>query len=333
MIMNRDEVFEGTGPTPGSFMRVKLGATKDGKLVAGEAWLAYDAGAFPGGMIGPGCMCVFSCYDIPNARVDGYDVLVNKPKTQAYRAPGATRRRSPAKRDRRAGREVEDRPDRVPPEERRQGGDAARRRPVYPRVGFIETLEAARASDHWKTPLKGKNRGRGIASGYWFNIGLKSSAAANVNADGTVSLIEGSTDIGGTRTSVAMQLAETLGIAAEDVKPRVADTDSVGYTDVTGGSRVTFATGLAAYEVGLDIRRQMAQRAAMLWDASPSKVEYVDGVLPIQRQVDHVPRTGRQAGANGRPRRRPGHGRSRRARRTASARTSSTSRSIPTRAR
>ncbi len=90
MIMSRADVFEGTGPTPGSFMRVKLGAKKDGRLTAGEAWLAYDAGAYPGGMIGPGCMCVFSCYELANARVDGYDVVLNKPKTAAYRAPGAT---------------------------------------------------------------------------------------------------------------------------------------------------------------------------------------------------------------------------------------------------
>jgi xanthine dehydrogenase molybdenum-binding subunit len=280
MVMNRDEVFEGTGPTPGSFVRVKLGATKDGKLVAGEAWLAYDAGAFPGGMIGPGCMCVFSCYEIPNARVDGYDVLDNKPKTQAYRAPGATQ----------AAFACESVIDelavklKIDPIEFRLKNAAKQgtRRvdgPTYPRIGFVETLEAARNSEHWKSPLTGPHRGRGIASGYWFNIGLKSSAAANVNPDGTVNLIEGSTDIGGTRTSVAMQLAETLGIAAEDVKPRVVDTDSVGYTDVTGGSRVTFATGLAAYEVGLDIRRQMAQRAARLWDVDPASVEFADGVF------------------------------------------------------
>src|SRR5437667_11117218 len=103
-------------------------------------------------------------------------------------------------------------------------------------------------------------RGRGVASGFWFNIGLKSSATASVNADGSVSLVEGSTDIGGTRTSIAMQLAEALGIAAEDVKPSVADTDAVGYTDVTGGSRVTFATGHAAYEAAQDIKRQLCAR-------------------------------------------------------------------------
>ena len=94
-----------------------------------------------------------------------------------------------------------------------------------------------------------------------------------------MTLIEGSTDIGGTRTSVAMQLAETLGITAADVQPRVVDTDSVGYTDVTGGSRVTFATGLAAYHVGLDIRSQMAEHAAKLWECSAEDVEFADGTF------------------------------------------------------
>ncbi|MEX0977480.1 MAG: xanthine dehydrogenase family protein molybdopterin-binding subunit, partial [Pirellulales bacterium] len=199
MIMNRDEVFEGTGPTPGSFVRVKLGATKDGKLVAGEAWLAYDAGAFPGGMIGPGCMCVFSCYELANARVDGYDVLNNKPKTQAYRAPGATQAAFACES---VIDELAEKLGIDPIEFRlKNAAKEGTRRvdgPVYPRIGFVETLQAARGSEHWQTPLEGKYRGRGIASGYWFNIGLKSSAAANVNPDGTVSLIEGSTDIGGT---------------------------------------------------------------------------------------------------------------------------------------
>ena len=277
--MQRDEVFQATGPTPGSFMRVKLGATKDGRLTAGEAWLAYDAGAFPGGMIGPGCMCVFSCYDLPNAVVDGYDVCDNKPKTQPYRAPGATQAAFACEQviDELAQKLGID-----PIEFRLKNAakEGVRRvdGPVYPRVGLVECLEAAKNSDHYKTKLTGKNRGRGIAAGFWFNIGLKSSVAGHVNDDGTVTLLEGSTDIGGSRASIAMQLAETLGIPAEQIRPAVVDTDSVGYTDVTGGSRVTFATGLAAYKLGLDLQEEMRKRAAIYWEVEPSSVTAEDGV-------------------------------------------------------
>ena len=279
LVMQRNEVFEATGPTPGSFLRVKLGATKDGKLTAGEAWLAYDCGAFPGGVIAPGCMCVFSCYELPNARVDGFDVLNNKPKTQAYRAPGATQAAFACEQviDELAGTLGID-----PLEFRlKNAASEGTRRvdgPVYPRVGLVECLHAAKHSDHWKSPLSGTNRGRGIAAGFWFNIGGTSSCSASVNGDGIVTLVEGSTDIGGTRTSIAMQLAETLGIGAGDVLPQVADTDSVGYTLLTGGSRVTFATGLAAYTLGLDLQEQMKQRAATIWECEPAAVEVKNGV-------------------------------------------------------
>ncbi|MEK6239308.1 MAG: xanthine dehydrogenase family protein molybdopterin-binding subunit [Planctomycetales bacterium] len=278
--MSRSEVFQATGPTPGSFIRMKLGATKDGRLVAGEAWMVYDAGAFPGGMIGPGVMCVFSCYDLPNARVNGFDVVANKPKTSAYRAPGSTH----------AAFATESVVDELaaalgldPIEFRLKNAarEGTRRvdGPAYQRIGLVETLEAARDSEHWRTPLEGPYRGRGVACGCWFNGTLKSSATASVNADGTVSLIQGSTDIGGTRTSVAMQLAETLGISAEEVHPQVADTDGIGYTDVTGGSRVTYTTGWAAYEVGLDLIAQLRGRAAMLWECDENDVSFQDGVF------------------------------------------------------
>ncbi|MBX3413019.1 MAG: xanthine dehydrogenase family protein molybdopterin-binding subunit [Pirellulales bacterium] len=273
MTMSRQDVFEGTGPTPGSFMRMKIGAKKDGKLTAAEAYLAYDAGAFPGGVINPGCMCVFSCYELENAKVDGYDVVMNKPKSAAYRAPGATQAAFACES---VIDELAERLGIDPIDFRlKNAAKEGTRRvdgPVYPKVGLIETLEAVKQSEHYRSKLAGPYRGRGVACGFWFNIGLKSSAAANVNADGTVTLIEGSTDIGGTRTSVAMQLAETLGIAAEDVIPRVVDTDSVGYTDVTGGSRVTYATGMAAHEAALDIQRQMCERAAFLWECAAADV-------------------------------------------------------------
>lgn len=280
VLMSRADVFEGTGPTPGSYIRIKLGVAGDGKITAGEAYMAYEAGAYPGSPIGAGAMCVFACYDVPNGQIDGYDVVVNKPQTSAYRAPGATN----------AAFALETIVDEVceklkidPLEFRiKNAAREGTRRvdgPVFPKVGMIETVEAIKNSEHWNTPLAGKHRGRGVASGFWFNCGLKSSASATVNPDGTVALVEGSTDIGGSRTGIAMQLAETLGIAATDVVPTVGDTDSVGYTDVTGGSRVTFATGWAAYEAALDIQRQLVARAARIWEVDAKLVSYVDGAV------------------------------------------------------
>ncbi|MBX3443744.1 MAG: xanthine dehydrogenase family protein molybdopterin-binding subunit [Planctomyces sp.] len=297
--MSRTDVFESTGPTPGSAIRVKLGADARGRIVAADAWLAYEAGAFPGSPINPGCMCIFSCYDVPNARVEGFDVVVNKPRTSAYRAPGSTN----------AAFAVES----VVEEVARQLGldplefrlknaakEGTRRVDgvVYPRVGLVECLEAIRDSDHWKAPIGPRTqrqanghsrlpkyavphaqRGRGVACGFWFNVGFKSSVTVTVNPDGKVSLVEGSTDIGGTRTSIAMQLAETLGIAAEDVNPVIADTDGVGYTDVTGGSRVTHTTGAAAHMAGLKIRDLMRERAAVIWECDPAAVRYEDGTI------------------------------------------------------
>jgi CO/xanthine dehydrogenase Mo-binding subunit len=278
ILMSRADCFEGTGPTPGSFMRVKMGADASGRLTAAEAYLAFEAGAYPGSPVGAAAMCVFACYDVPNGRIDGFDVVVNKPRSNAYRAPGATH----------AAMAVETIVDEIceklgldPLEFRLKNAakEGSRRidGPVFPRVGMIESVEAIQQSEHWKTPLKGPYRGRGVASGFWFNCGLKSAVSATVNADGSVALVEGSTDIGGSRTGIAMQLAEALGITAEEVTPTVGDTDAVGYTDVTGGSRVTFATGWEAYEAALDIQRQMCARAAQIWEVDPQQVQYIDG--------------------------------------------------------
>jgi CO/xanthine dehydrogenase Mo-binding subunit len=287
VLMNRAEVFESTGPTPGSHIRVKMAVDRSGRLTGAYAYLAYEAGAFAGSPVGAGAMCIFACYDIPNVLIDAFDVVVNKPATAAYRAPGATNAAFAAET---VVDEICERLKIDPLEFRAKNGakEGTRRAdgPIYPRIGMIETVEAAKRHPHYAAPLGGgPNRGRGVASGFWFNIGLKSSATASVSADGTVSLVEGSTDIGGTRTSVAMQLAEVLGIRAEDVRPVVGDTELVGYTDVTGGSRVTFATGWAAYEAGQDIKRQMIARAAQIWEVKPDDVTYDAGVLQCKSEA------------------------------------------------
>ncbi|MCY2968144.1 MAG: xanthine dehydrogenase family protein molybdopterin-binding subunit [Planctomycetota bacterium] len=278
VVMSRADVFEATGPTPGSYMKVKIGVDAAGKITAAEASIAFEAGGYPGSPVGAAAMCVFACYEVPNGRVDGYDVVVNRPYMSAYRAPGATQAAFAAET---VIDEICEQLKIDPIEFRlKNAAKEGTRRvdgPVFPKIGMIESTEAARDSEHYKASLGGKHRGRGVASGFWFNIGLKSVVSATLNQDGTVSLVEGSTDIGGSRASIAMQLAETLGIAAEDVVPTVADTDSIGYTDITGGSRVTFATGWAAYEAALDIQRQLVARAAAVWEVEASQVKYENG--------------------------------------------------------
>jgi xanthine dehydrogenase molybdenum-binding subunit len=280
IIMTRADVFEATGPTPGSCVRVKMGVDAAGKLTAAEAWIAFEAGAYPGSPVGAAAMCVFSCYDIPNAVVESFDVVTNKPRSFAYRAPGSTHVAFAVEKvmDELAGKLGKDplqfRLDNVAQEGTRRSDGV-----VYPRIGAKECLEVARDSEHYLSALGGPNRGRGVAIGYWFNVGLKSAVTASVNTDGTVQLVEGSTDIGGTRTSVAMQFAETLGLDAQDINPSVGDTSAIGYTDVTGGSRVTYATGWAAYEAAQDVKRQMVERASMIWEVDADQVEYDEGTL------------------------------------------------------
>ena len=278
IIMSREDVFLGTGPTAGTHSRVKIGATKDGTIKAMEAELAYEAGAYPGSFVTPGGMCVFAAYECENISVEGYDVVVNKPSCAAYRAPGAPQAAFAAEQvidevARKIGMDPVDFRMRNAAKEGTRRVDG----PKFRRIGCEEVLEAIRNHPHYQTPLDGPDQGRGVAVGFWFNVGLESSCTLNVNTNGTVNLVEGSTDIGGTRTSIAMQAAEVLGIPAEDILPEVVDTDSVGFTSVTGGSRTTFATGWAAHDAAQKVVTEMKARAAKLWSVEADQVAHAKG--------------------------------------------------------
>ena len=217
MVMSRQEVFRATGPTSGSSMTVKVGATKDGKITALKSTMRLQAGAFPGSPIRGAVGCSVAPYDLANVHMIGLDVVTNRPKVAAYRAPGAPigafaveltlddlalalkmdplvlRQKNAAK----------------------QGTKSAYG-PTFPRIGYVETLEAALSHPHYKAPLKA-NQGRGVASGFWFNAGGELSAQVNINEDGTVVVITGHPDIGGSRASMMNIAAELLGI---DYSPR-----------------------------------------------------------------------------------------------------------------
>ena len=282
MVMTRDEVMRATGPTSGSFSTVKVGATKDGRIVAAKGIFHLQAGAFPGSPIRGAAGCAFSPYDIANVHSVGVDVVSNRSKVAAYRAPGApigayavecvldelaeTLKMDPLRfRLKNAAKE----------------GTKAAYGPVFPRIGFVETLQSALDHPHSKAPLgkapSGRKRGRGVASGFWFNAGGESSAQVNITEDGNVVVITGHPDIGGSRASTANITAELLGIDYRRVSVLIGDTSSIGYSALTGGSRVTYASAMVVTHSTEQVIETLRERAAKIWKIDPEAVVWQDG--------------------------------------------------------
>ena len=277
MVMSREETFRATGPTSGSWNTVRIGATRDGKITAGTATFRFQAGAFPGAPARPAAMCAFAPYDIENVKSVGIDVVMNRPKSNAYRAPG-----SPI-----AAHAVESTLDEladklgIDPVEFRlknaaKEGTRAAYGPTFRKIGFVETLEAARAHPHYSAPL-GANQGRGVACGFWFNVGGESSAQLNINEDGTVTVITGHPDIGGSRASMVNIAAEMLGVDYKDVRAHIGDTNAIGISATTGGSRVTFSAGMAVTKATEKVIHTLRERAAKIWEIDVEAVEWENG--------------------------------------------------------
>jgi CO/xanthine dehydrogenase Mo-binding subunit len=277
MVMSREEVFRASGPTASSVVRVKMGVTRDGRITAAEAELKFQGGAFPGSLVDMGAMAAFACYDINNVRVVGYDVVCNRPKLAAYRAPSAPISAFAVES---VVAELAERIGMDPLEFRLKNAAAEGTRsaygPTYRRIGLKETIEAARNHPHYRAPL-GPNQGRGVASGFWFNFGGNTSASVSINADGTAIVAYGNPDIGGSRASMCMMAAEELGIPYEQVRAIVADTASLGYSDVTDGSRVTFAAGIGVISAARNAVKVLCRRAAAIWNIPEDAVVWENG--------------------------------------------------------
>ena len=278
MVMERDEVFIATGPTSAAKLRAKIGAKKDGTITACQGWMAYEAGAFKGSPMMPGVMTMFTPYECANVTVEGFDVVVNKSKSAAYRAPGAPQAEYAAEM---VVNELAEALGMDPIDLRLKNAAKAGTQTIYgPKlktVGLVECLEAAKNSPHYQSAIAEGN-GRGIAAGFWFNIGGQSSVTVNMNPDGTGTIVEGSPDIGGSRASMQMMAAEVLGIAPSNLNPIIADTETLPYSASTGGSRTTFATGMAVIEASESVVAQVKQRAAAVWNVTAEQVDYADGV-------------------------------------------------------
>lgn len=278
MVMTREEVMRATGPTSGSKSTVRIGAKKDGTIVAGQGTFYLQAGCFPGSPIRGAAGCAFAPYDISNVHSLGYDVVSNRSKVAAYRAPGAPIGAFAVESvlDELAEKLGMD-PLKLRLKNAAKEGTKAAHGPTFPRIGYAETVEEALNSEHYKTPLTGKFRGRGVASGFWFNAGGESSAQVNITEDGNVVVTTGHPDIGGSRASIANITAELLGIDYDQVSVQIGDTATIGYSNLTGGSRVLFASAMVVTESTEQVIEQLKGRAAKIWGIDLSQVVWENG--------------------------------------------------------
>ncbi len=277
MTMTREEVFRATGPAPGTLSELEVGFKRDGTLTAVRGRFIYETGAYPGSPVDAGLMCAFAPYRIDAIDLEGFEVVANRPRVAAYRAPGAPQASFAAESILDEIAQILD----MDPIDLRlanavRSGDRAVFGPVFPKIGLIECLEAARRHPHYRADLPA-GTGRGIAVGFWRNAGNQSSASVHLLDSGLVQVVEGNPDIGGSRASMALMAAERLGVPYDQIRVRVADTDSTGYCFTTGGSRTTFATGMAVIGACDQLIEQCKARAAMVWETSPEQVEWRDG--------------------------------------------------------
>lgn len=274
---SREEVFHSTGPAAGMSAHLKVGVTKDGLLTAVQGAYNFQAGCYPGSPVGRACHFSFSCYDIPNADVQGLDVVSNRPNVAAYRGPGAPQGNYvfEAILD-----EIAEKLGIDPWELRLRNALAADKPTIYGAkigdAGIQECIDSVRYHDNAKAEL-GPNQGRGIAIGYWGNAGGESSGQLHINEDGTALVITGHPDIGGSRAAMVNIVAEKLGIDYRHVQAQIGDTNNIGISAVTGGSRVTFASGIVVSEATDNVIAILKGRAAKMWGIDAEAVEWRDG--------------------------------------------------------
>ncbi|NOE18014.1 molybdopterin-dependent oxidoreductase [Ruegeria atlantica] len=277
IVMTRSEVFRATGPTSSASMDVKIGMKKDGTITAAQGVFRLQGGAFPGAPGDMTAMCAFAPYNLTNVKQIGYDVMSNRPKQAAYRAPGAPMGAFAVESviDELCNKLGLD-PIDVRLKNAAHEGTKASYGPTYERIGLVETLEAAKAHPHYSAPLK-PGQGRGVSCGFWFNHGGETSVSLALSEDGSAQLMVGTPDIGGSRASMALMAAEVLGIPYENIRVTIADTATLGYNDVSHGSRVTYASGLATIKAARHAVEKLCERAAAKWDIPVDAVKWEDG--------------------------------------------------------
>ena len=275
IVMSRGEDFQRANPRTPCHLRYKTGVKLDGTIVAREVELVFGTGAYCGnGLVicQRAEMLASGPYRIPNVKIDLFCAYTNHANCGPYRAP--------------AGPQIafasESQIDiiacelKLDPVEMRlknaiEDGDAtpASGGPLKG-VNAKETLLKAAQAAGWKAKPREKNRGRGIALGYWLVGGMASSAGVKLNEDGTVTVMTGVVDLSGTVTSLGQIVAEVLGVELDDVHVRTADSDFAPHSTISAGSQALRSMGTATKMAAEEVKKQITEVAADKLEAEAS---------------------------------------------------------------
>jgi CO/xanthine dehydrogenase Mo-binding subunit len=289
MVMTREEDLVAAYPAPASTITVKIGVDREGQIIAVSYTMILDIGVFYREVVD--CLgssnTSLSLYRIPNLSVNLYNVVTNKAPTGAYRAPNGPD----------AAFAVESQMDllaralQMDPLEFRlknavEEGDYATDGAQFPRIGFKETLLKMKEYDASRGKPREKNTGTGVACGLWYPGGGAFAATINVIGDGSVALIVGSTDLSGTRTSLAQIVAEEFSISLDKVKIVTGDTDTAPFCNQASGSRITRQMSAAVYRACQDAKEQLAELAASQLGVKITDLTFTNGHIRVVGMLD-----------------------------------------------
>jgi CO/xanthine dehydrogenase Mo-binding subunit len=267
---------------------MRTGARADGTLVAREARVVLDGGAYAedsSAVLGFALLMARGPYRIPNVRVEGEAVYTNRLRAAGFRGYGNPQVAF-------AGEvqvdQIAERLGMDPLDLRLKNamvaGDAWVGGSQADACGLVECLERVRDASGWtqratRTPVpRGWRRGLGVACLAHICGILSTSAIVRILEDGTVNLNTGAVDLGeGSDTVLAQICAQALRIPLEHVNFAPPDTDGSPYNWSTGGSRVTYMVGRAVADAAADARSKLFEHASAMLECAVGDLELRDG--------------------------------------------------------
>jgi xanthine dehydrogenase molybdenum-binding subunit len=289
VLLTREEVLQGgSGPPAAALIDIAVGADRDGRLTAIKGNYRLDAGGLPG--LSPSLVMQASAalYQCPNLDLQGFDIVTNKPRTEAYRAPCGIQ----------AAFAMEQAMDALCQQldidalefRRRNASVTGSLMPIgtpFPSIGLTTILDRVGTHPCWTDALpQGRYpRGRGLALGYWRGTSMTSAGHITIAGDGRPMVTMGAVDISGVRSTMAQVVAEEFGLPLEDVHVQTGDSKSVGYSDAAAGSRVTRTSTASLVEASRDALSQLRARAAEKLQCPPGELDYAQGRFRVRQHA------------------------------------------------